>query len=266
MLQTFLPSEILLNILYHLDGDWDTTINLARTCRSIRDLLQENEPRIAATIAANHSPGPIRLLLERTAPTEKPPSFAWLHRAYARGHAIELLVNALENSGLYKDQSIFGTVFSLYGRPLVPADYTDVRRYVVTMLLATEITSMSGRTCAQKCTLVERGPRWATGFSLHSRKLMRFLVSVLHACIKQTDITKLGTPDVTGAWLFAADGPEYLTDFLYHGVLLAGARGIVDIISTTYDVSISEFDGSVVHHGAQKSICMTGNKSCSDTF
>jgi hypothetical protein len=244
MAQTTLPGEILLNILYHLDGDLDTIHSLARTCRSFRDLLLENEPRIACTIAQNHSTGPIRFLLERTAPTaptapiKKPPSFQWLHRGYARGHAIELLVNALENAGLYRDQSIFGAVFSPHGRPLVPADYPDVRRYVMSMLLAAEICSMGrGRDSMQKCILVDRGPLWAAGFSLHSRELMRFLVSALHVCIRQTDVAMLGPPDVTGAWFFDRRGEQYLTDYLHHGIHLAGARGIVDIISTTYDVS-----------------------------
>lgn len=56
---------------------------------------------------------------------------------------MQFLVNALENAGVYKDQSVFGTVFSVYGRPLVPEDHADVRRYVLTILLAVELCSVN---------------------------------------------------------------------------------------------------------------------------
>lgn len=228
-----LPHEILLSILDHLDGDSETILSLKLTCKLFRALLTENEPRIAYAVAHKHSSGPVRFLLEATVPINWPPSFSWLSRAYTRGHAIRLLVNVLENAGLYKDQSLFGTNFSIHGRPLVPADYADVRRYVMTMLLAVELCSLSGNT-RQKWAWANVGPRWTAGFALLSQDLIRYLVKVLHLCIEGHNALTWGPSDAPSGFFPDETQAEDLIHYLYSGMLLSGARGIVDLLSTTY--------------------------------
>lgn len=179
-----LPREILLSILYRLEGDSQTILNLALTCKLFRALLTENEPRIASEIALNHSPSLTRFLLEATVPTIHRPCFRWLSHAYTRGHAIELLTNALENAGLYQNQSVFGSIFSIYGRPLVAEDYVDIRRYVLTMLLAVELCSVSDDTGRHKLIWITFGPRWTAGLALHTEDLLRHVVKMLYLSIE----------------------------------------------------------------------------------
>ena len=229
-----LPPEILLNILDRLEGDSKTILSLMLTCKLFRALLTENEPRIAFGIALNHNPSPTRFLLEATAPTISPPSFHWLFRAHTRGRAIELLVNALENAGLYKDQSVFGTLFSVHGRPLVPEDHADVRRYVLMMLLAVELCSVSGNT-PHKLVWASLGPRWTAGFALHCHDLIRYVVKMLYVAIENHDFYTWGPSDALSGFFPGRQQAERLTNYLLSGMLLSGAKGVVDILSTTYE-------------------------------
>jgi hypothetical protein len=234
MVCNMLPPEILLNILGHLEGDSETFLSLVLTCKLFRALLTENEPRIALRIALNQNPGPIKILLEATAPSIKPPSFHWLSDAYSRGHAIERLVNALENSGIYKDQSVFGTIFSAYGRPLVPEDHTDVRRYVLTMLLAVELCSVSGN-ISHRLVWANLGPRWTAGLILRSRDLIHFVVKMLYLVIENHDASTWGPSDAPSGFFPSRAQADRLANYLLSGMLLSGAKGIVDILSTTYE-------------------------------
>lgn len=234
MEREMLPPEILLNILDHLEGDSETILSLGLTCKLFRALLMENEPRIAFRIALNHNPSPTRFLLEATAPASSPPSFHWLFHAYTRGRAIELLVNALENAGLYKDQSVFGTLFSVHGRPLVPDDHADVRRYVLTMLLAIELFSVSGNT-AHKLVWGSPGPLWTAGFTLHCHELIRYVVKMLYVAIENHDFYTWGPSDALSGFFPDRQQAERLTNYLLSGMLLSGAKGVVDVLSTTYE-------------------------------
>ena len=232
-LSTF-PDEILLNILYHLEGDRQTTLSVSRTSKHSRALATENEPRIAYTIAQNHMIGPIRFLLEATAPTRLPPSFVWLHSGHARGNAIEYLVNALENADLYTNDCIFP-------EPRVPSDRMDLRRYLMTMLLAVELCSLSGRTWRDVQRWINLSPRWATGYAYLSQDLIHHVVRMLHLCVKGHDAVMWGTPDAADAWcvLERVDinrgDAGHLTGILCGGMLLSGSRGMVDILSATYE-------------------------------
>jgi hypothetical protein len=232
--RTMLPREILLSILYRLEGDSQTILHLALTCKLFRALLTENEPRIASEIALNHSPSLTRFLLEATAPTIRRPCFRWLSHAYTRGHAIELLTNALENAGLYQNQSVFGSIFSIYGRPLVAEDHVDVRRYVLTMLLAVELCSVSNETGRHKLIWVTFGPRWTAGLALHTEDLLRHLVKMLYLSIEEHNRETWGPSDAPSGFFPDREQAERLTSYLFSGMLLTGARGIVDILSTTY--------------------------------
>ena len=229
-----LPSEILLCTFYRLEGDSETILNLALTCKLFRALLTENEPRIASQIALNHSSGLIRFLLEATAPTIYPPCFRWLSQANTRGHAVELLVNALENAGLYKNQSVFGSIFSVYGQPLVPEDHVDVRRCVLTMLLAVELCSVKGRTLYKR-VWVRSGPRWTAGLALHTEELLRHLVQTLYLSIEDHNRETWGPSDAPSGFFPDREQAERLTSYLFTGMLLTGSRAIVDILSTTYE-------------------------------
>lgn len=236
MALSILPDEVSLNILYHLGGDEPTTLSLFRTSKHLRALLTENEPRIAYTIAQKSRIGPVRFLLEATAPTRLPPSFVWLHSGYARGSAIESLVDALEIAHLYENSAIFRP-----GRPLVLADRGDLRRYIMTMLLAVELCSMSGTTCLDIRRWIHLSPRWAVGFAYLSQDLIHHVVKMLHLCVKGQDAVMWGTPEAADAWCalvrvdIRAGDAGYLTGVLCGGMLFSGSRGIVDILSATYE-------------------------------
>lgn len=227
------PPEVLLNILDHLEGDSKTLLSLIQTCKLFGALLTEMS--LASPSELRSTKAPAHQILARGNGTNDQAAIFSLAYQYLHSgtrHAIPCQCSG-ERRCLQRSIRVWHSVFGLWaatgaGRP----------RGCPTLR---SNNPACGRALFSECRTAHElvwanlGHRGTAGLALRSHDLIRFVVKTLYLIIENHHAYSWGPSDAPSGFFPDQQQADRLTNYLLSGMLLSGAKGIVDILSTTYE-------------------------------
>ena len=164
------------------------------------------------------------VILDNTYHLYNQPAYPWLGRAYRRAQGIELLIDIFQELGAFRDEELFVGL----GETTNPE---DVRRYLRTVFLASELCSLQPRPAAL-AYIKRTAPPLVTYFLLNILQCSLFLFSRAQKFIRQWDTVMGGVePSIMDA--VARDLPNASLR-MAESILRRGPSTMVDLFCTRH--------------------------------